>query len=65
LDLVSRNPLNKVLTALGNAGLVLNAKKCVFGAKEIFYLGHLIGSEGFDPAKTEAIVKFPRPVNVT
>ncbi|KAI9550030.1 hypothetical protein GHT06_007621 [Daphnia sinensis] len=55
------------LCALGDAGLVLNTKKCVFGAKKIVHLGHVVDSHGIspDPAKTEAIVKFPKPRNVT
>ena len=59
--------LNKVLTALGYAGLVLNTKRCVFGAKKIVHLGHVVESHCIspDPAKTEAIVTFPRPRNVT
>jgi hypothetical protein len=63
----NQSRLNNVLTALGNAGFVLNAKKCVFGAKEIAHLGHLVDNSGIrsDPAKTVAIVNFPRPMNVT
>jgi hypothetical protein len=35
--------------------------------KETVHLGHLIDNEGIhpDPAMTKAIVKFPRPWNVT
>ena len=39
----------------------------MFGAREIFHLGHLIDNSGIrpDPAKTAAIANFPRPMNVT
>jgi hypothetical protein len=45
----------------------MNAKKSVFLLKETVHLGHLIDNEGLHPdrAKTKAIVKFPRPGNVT
>lgn len=59
--------LNKVLTAINKAGLVLNVKKCLFGAKKIVHLGHVVSREGIspDPAKVTAITKFPRPLNAT
>ena len=34
--------LDRVLDAIGNAGLTLNVKKCVFAAHRIAHLGHLI-----------------------
>ena len=63
----NQHRLNKFLTALGDAELVLNTKKRVFGAKKIVHLEHVVDSHGIspDPAKTEAIVKFPKPRNVT
>ncbi|KAI9555914.1 enzymatic polyprotein [Daphnia sinensis] len=59
--------LDKVLTAINKAGLVLNVKKCLFGAKKIVHLGHVVSREGIspDPAKVTAITKFPRPLNAT
>ncbi len=42
-------------------------QKKLFSVKETVHLGHLIDNEGIhpDPAMTKAIVKFPRPGNVT
>ena len=39
--------------------------KCEFLQKEVKYLGHLISKEGVkpDPAKIEAVSKFPQPKN--
>ena len=44
-------------------GVVLNSKKCVIGASEITFLGHLINSKGIEhiPKKMEAIQDFPQP----
>ena len=59
--------LDRVLDAIGNAGLTLNVKKCVFAAHRIAHLGHLIDKDGIlpDPAKLEAVAEFPRPETLT
>lgn len=59
--------LDRVLKAIGDAGLTLNPKKCIFGAKEVKFLGHLVSFEGIkpNPAKVEAIKDFPKPTNTT
>ena len=59
--------LDKVLKAIGDAGLTLNPKKCVFGTRCVKFLGHLIDSEGVhpNPEKVDAIKEFPRPDDVT
>ena len=41
--------LNLVLEALEKAGLTLNVSKCIFAAREIFHLGHLIDKNGIRP----------------
>lgn len=41
--------LNLVLQALEKAGLTLNLSKCIFAAREIFYLGHIIDKNGIRP----------------
>jgi hypothetical protein len=58
--------LRKVLCALQNAGLQLNSKKCLFGARRVKVLGHIVDAEGIRPdsEKTEAVAKFPVPRNV-
>ena len=42
---------------LNEHGLTINLKKCKFGRKEIKFLGHIITTEGVQPAseKIEAI----------
>lgn len=58
--------LNVVLNCIQDAGLILNPKKCLFGAQQIKILGHLV-SEGCvrpDPDKVKAVKCFPTPKNV-
>jgi len=59
--------LDRVLQAIGDAGLTLNPKKCIFGAQEVKFLGHIVSYEGIkpNPAKIEAIKGFPKPSNAT
>lgn len=58
--------LKLVLKCLQDAGLVLNHKKCLFAAREIKILGHLVSSSGVrpDPDKVKAVSNFPTPQNV-
>lgn len=51
---------------LNQYGLVINTAKCVFGVKEMEFLGYLVNREGIKPlpARVEAINKFPKPENV-
>lgn len=53
----------EVLKRLRNAGFTLNKGKCVFGVKQIEFLGHLISEKGIDvlPSRTSAITNFPTP----
>ena len=46
-------------------GLKLNKSECVFGAKEILFLGHIVSQYGIkaDPAKISAISDMPLPQN--
>ncbi|VDH92570.1 Hypothetical predicted protein [Mytilus galloprovincialis] len=55
--------LEQVFTRLRDANLTLKPSKCVFAAKEVKYLGHIISKEGIkvDPEKTKAISTFPVP----
>lgn len=51
--------LHLVLTAIGNAGLTLNPRKCVFATDRVFHLGHVIDAEGIrpNPEKVSALSK--------
>lgn len=57
--------LTKVLERFRSTNLKLNPLKCEFLRKDIMYLGHKITSKGVepDPAKVEALNKYPRPTN--
>jgi transposase InsO family protein/predicted aspartyl protease len=58
---------NKVLEAMGKAGLPLDIKKCEFDVKTTKYLGFIIeAGEGLrmDPEKVKAIKEWEAPVNV-
>ncbi|KAG8172637.1 hypothetical protein JTE90_015578 [Oedothorax gibbosus] len=58
--------LHCVLSCISKAGLILNQKKCLFGAKEIKVLGHLVSGQGVksDPEKVKAVHNFPTPQSV-
>jgi hypothetical protein len=55
--------LRAVLERLQEAGLVLNAEKCLFGVSAVEFLGHHITAEGAEPLqqKVAAIADFQRP----
>jgi hypothetical protein len=54
-----------VLWAIEKAGLLLNAKKCKFFAREVKVLGHVVNAAGIrpDPDKLNAVRIFPTPEN--
>jgi transposase InsO family protein len=56
-----------VLTKLEEAGLRLKRDKCVFGVREVVYLGHRINSDGIQPTtdKVDAVLNAPVPNNVS
>lgn len=58
--------LRQIFTRLRAHGLLINPSKCVFGATEVQFLGHIVNSQGIrpPPEKVEAIVNFPRPKTV-
>ncbi|GFR32867.1 retrovirus-related Pol polyprotein from transposon 17.6 [Trichonephila clavata] len=58
--------LHCVLSCIQEAGLVLNPRKCCFGATEIKVLGHLVSGKGVkpDPNKLEAVNSFPTPKKI-
>ena len=49
--------LRNLLEALKNFGLVLNVKKCIFGVKQLEFLGHSVSARGISPlqSKVEAV----------
>jgi hypothetical protein len=59
--------LRLVFTALRHHKFYLKERKCVFGQKELSYLGNIISGNGVatDPKKTDAMLKWPKPLNVT
>ena len=55
--------LTTVLNVLKDHQLYAKASKCVFGAKEVEYLGYVISHEGVkaDPLKISAMINWPIP----
>jgi hypothetical protein len=55
--------LRSVLQCCIKSGVTLKPSKCVFGADELKYLGHIISREGVqpDPSYTASVSKFPEP----
>ena len=56
-----------VLKRLIEANLKLGPQKCVFGKKQVKFLGHILNENGIstDPKKVDAISTFPVPKNVS
>ena len=59
--------LQEVLSVLREHQLFAELSKCSFAQQELEYLGHIISDKGVstDPAKTTAMVQWPRPTTVT
>ena len=59
--------LQQLFTALRAANLKLSPKKCVLGAAEVHYLGHIVSRSGVRPdeGKVRAVRDYPQPKNVT
>jgi len=57
------NNLRVVLKQLNSAGLKLSLEKCIFRAKQVSYLGHIIDKDGVrtDPQKIEKVKNWPLP----
>ena len=58
--------LRAVLEVLIQNQLYAKLSKCVFGSKEVEYLGHIISGEGVkaDPTKIAAMMNWPEPKNL-
>ncbi|XP_064472857.1 uncharacterized protein K02A2.6-like [Ornithodoros turicata] len=59
--------LRLVLMSLQDAGLTLNGKKCVIGARTLKFYGHVFSADGIsvDPEKVEAVTKMAPPKDAT
>ena len=59
--------VQQVLDKLREHHLYLKASKCSFAQDTLEYLGHIISGAGVstDSSKTEAMLQWPRPTNVT
>jgi hypothetical protein len=55
--------VNQVLHLLSKHQLFLKQSKCVFGAPEVEYLGHIVGKDGVqvDHKKIESMQDWPHP----
>ena len=58
--------LRQLFAALAPCGLVLNVKKCVFGVRQLQFLGHTVSEWGIRPLpdKVEAVRNFEHPRSV-
>ena len=58
--------LRELFSTLRRFGLMLNSKKCVFGVRELEFLGHNVSARGIRllPEKVEAVRKFERPRSI-
>jgi Reverse transcriptase (RNA-dependent DNA polymerase) len=58
--------LSKVLQCLVTHNIKINLQKCVFGSKEVFYLGFCLTEQGIIPGtdKLKAVKNAPPPSNV-
>ncbi|GKE43976.1 putative reverse transcriptase domain-containing protein [Tanacetum coccineum] len=59
--------LRTVLEILRQKKLYAKFSKCEFWLRQVAFLGHIMSANGItmDPAKVEAITKWPRPTTVT
>ena len=59
--------LQQLFVALRAANLKLSPTKCVLGAAEVHYLGHVVSRAGVRPddSKVKAVRDYPQPKNVT
>lgn len=59
--------LQLILTKLLEAQFFLKQSKCLFGQRQLEYLGHIISQKGIqaDPSKLQAMVEWPQPTSTT
>ena len=58
--------VDKTLRRFAEAGLTLKLRKCVWGAREVQFLGHIVQGDSIRPSpeKTAAIRAFKKPRNI-
>ena len=59
--------LRQVFQLLSSNGLVINRAKCVFGEKQLNFLGHRVSAEGVQPLpdRVKDLMEFAAPTNRT
>jgi hypothetical protein len=59
--------LREVFSRLREAGLVINAEKCVFAATAIKFLGHKVSAAGVEPLRShvQEVLAHPEPTNIS
>ncbi len=59
--------LREVFSRLREAGLVINAEKCVFAATAVEFLGHKVSAAGVEPlhSHVQAVLAHPEPTNIS
>ena len=59
--------LREVFSRLREAGLVINAEKCVFAAATVEFLGHKVSAAGVEPLRShvQAVLAHPEPTNIS
>lgn len=59
--------LRQVFKLLSDNGLVINKAKCVFGARELDFLGHRVSAKGVQPLpdRIKDLINFAAPTNRT
>ena len=57
--------LRAIFECLTANGIVANPNKCVFGVKELDFLGNHVESNGITPlqSKVQAVMDFPQPTS--
>lgn len=57
--------LEYVFSSLSQAQYFLKRSKCLFGQRQLDYLGHVISGKGvqLDPSKIQAIIDWPTPLS--
>ncbi len=59
--------LREDFSRLREAGLVINAEKCVFTATAVEFLGHKVSAAGVEPLRShvQAVLAHPEPTNIS
>jgi hypothetical protein len=62
-----REHLREVFSHLRNAGLVINAEKCVFADTAVEFLSHKVLATGIEPLRShvQVVLAHPKPTNIS